>query len=618
MHNMLFSFGSLFFSILLTIVYFIKAKQTNVDNKIFKFLLIILVFTIISEIVAVGAIYYYPNNVILGDILSRINWILTISWIMDIACYILTVGIAYRISSIKELFNSDKNIRIILYIYIVSIIISIFIDFDNFFSKEGAYISGPSLYFMYIVGAIAIMISIIGVIRSNKKVPSDKIFPLVIGIIVSITAMILQRIFPMYLMLTSMFTFDTYIIYFIFENPDLFLIKELDLSKEKAEKSDRAKTDFLANMSNEIKTPISTIIGLCEGNIMDKNFNSEVAKRDAVNILSAGNYLLEVIDNILDVSRIDTDEEQIENQEYDFKSTILDLKNIIDLRIKDTKVKLIVDIDPNIPLKLIGDQSKLFQILLNILSNSAKYTKIGTIKLKITANINNNEALLHFKISDTGYGITKEKYNKLVTMLSNVDMNSEKDEDSTGLGLIITKRLVDIIGGKMKFESEYGAGTTFYIDLKQKIADFTPIGSLPSDNEGIVKRQYLDCSNYKVLLVDDNKLNLKIVKKIMENYNLQVTTLTNGDDCINDIKKGSKYDLIFLDYLMPEMNGVEVLHVLKKLDDYEIPPAIILTANTNNNMREMYLREGFNEYLSIPINITELDKIINKYLRKGD
>ena len=615
MHNMLFSLGSLFFSILLTIVYFIKAKQTTVDNRIFKTLLVILVLTVISEILAVGAIYYYPDNTLLGDILSRINWILTISWIMNIAFYMLTVGNAYKITSIKSLIDSDKSIRILLFIYVASIIISLFIDFDNFYSKEGAYISGPSLYFMYIVGAIAIITATVGVIRSNKKVPRDKIIPLVIGIIVSITAMALQRIFPMYLMLTSMFTFDTYITYFIFENPDLFLIKQLDLSKEKAEKSDRAKTDFLTNMSNEIKTPINAILGISEGIILDKNFDPKIIKRDASNILSAGNSLLEVINNILDVSKIETDEEQVENQEYDLKSTIFDLRNVIEARIKDSHVKLVIDVNPDIPLKLIGDQAKLYQILLNILSNSAKYTEVGTIKLKLTADMVNNEALLHFRISDTGYGIKKETYDLLMRKLSSLDMSAQREGESTGLGLVITKRLVDIIGGRMWFESEHGAGTTFYVDLRQTIADATPIGNMENTAEDIIQRKYLDCSQYKVLLVDDNKLNLKIVKKIMANYKLQVTTLTSGDECINDIKKGSKYDLIFLDYLMPEINGIEVVHVLKKLDGYDIPPTIVLTANTNNNMKETYLREGFDEYLSIPINITELDKIINKYLK---
>lgn len=613
MQNILFSFGSLFFSLLLTIVYFIKAKQTKIDNKIFKALLVILNLTVLSEIVTVSVIYYFPNKIVIGNTLSRINWILTISWIMDIACYILTIGMAYKIDNYKQFIDNNKDIRILLYIYIISVIISLFIEFDNFSNNIGAYISGPALYFMYVVGFIAILTSTIGVIRSNKKVPQGKVPPIVIGIIVSVVAMILQRIFPIYLMLTSMFTFDTYILYFTFENPDLYLIKELELARKKAENSDRSKTDFLSNMSHEIRTPMNAILGFSEGIILDEKFDSETAKKDVSHILSAGNNLLEIINNILDISKIETGEEKIENKEYNIENIVIELKSIVESRLKSDKIRFITEIDPKTPSKLIGDKTKIFQLLLNILSNSVKYTEVGRIKLSITSEIQNNKATLHFRISDTGYGIKKEDYDKLFEKFSRLDTATEKEIEGTGLGLTITKRLVTLLGGKIWFESEYGAGTTFYIDLVQNIADNREIGNVLVEDKEEKQKAYLDCSNYKVLLVDDNKLNLKVAKKLLSNYKFQITTFDNGRECINDIKKGSIYDLIFLDHMMPTIDGIEVLHVLKKLDGYNIPPIIVLTANAINDMKEKYLKEGFDEYLSKPINTTELDKIINKY-----
>ena len=617
MQNLLFSFGSLFFSFLLTIVYFIKAKQTTIDNKIFKTLLIILNLTVISEIVAVAVIYYYPDKVFIGELLARINWILTISWIMDIAWYVLTIGTAYKITDYRKYIIKNKDFRILLYIYVISVVISLFIEFNNYSDKHGAYISGPALYLMYIVGFIAILSSTINTIRGNKKVPKDKIIPIVIGIIVSSTAMVLQRIFPMYLMLTSMFTFDTYIIYFIFENPDLFVIKELDIARSKAEYSDRSKTELLSNMAHEVRTPINSILGFSEDILLDKDFSIETAKKDALSILSAGDNMLEIINNILDVSKIETEEEQVENKEYSLENVITDLKSIIEARLITDKVEFILEVAPETPAKLLGDRNKLFQILLNVLSNSVKYTEVGRIKLKITSQIQNNNVLLNFKISDTGYGIKKEDYNKIFEKFSRLDIATQKEIDGTGLGLLITKKLVDLLGGKIWFESEYGAGSIFYIDITQGFIDDIKFdsNSLQGDLD-TNKKTYLDCSNYKVLLVDDDELNIKVTKEIFSNYKFNIKTLTNGEDCINDIKRGSTYDLIFLDHVMPDIDGIETLQVLRKLDGYDIPPVVVLTANTANDIQDLYYKEGFDEYLSKPISITELDKIVNKYFNK--
>lgn len=616
MQNLLLSLGSLFFSLLLTIVYFIKSKQTGINNKIFKLLLIVLNLTIISEIVAILVIYNIPNNYVINDTVSRLNWILTISWIMTIAAYILTIGEGYKIKNYDEYISSNRDLRIIIYMYIISMIICFFVKFDNYSSSKGAYLSGPALYFMYAIGVIAILISIIGIIRGGKKFPEIKKAPIVIGIIVSAIAMILQRIFPMYLMLTCMFTFDTYIIYFIFENPDLYLIKELENSKKKAETSDKSKTEFLSNMSHEIRTPMNAILGFSDGIINGNDFNSEEVKKDISHIYSAGNNLLEIINNILDISKIETGEEVLEEKEYNIGSVILELKSIVESRLENTKVRFITDIDQKTPKKLIGDKTKLFQVLLNILSNSVKYTEVGRINLKLTCNIVNDKANLHIKISDTGFGIKKEDYDKIFDKFSRLDIATEKEIEGTGLGLVITKRLITLLGGKIWFESEYGAGTTFYIEITQKIKDKEEIGNILIDNDSKKKKEYLDCSKYKVMLVDDNELNLKVVKKILSNYKLNVVTFNNGMDCINNIKGGAEYDLIFLDHLMPKVDGIEVLHVLKALDDYTIPPVVALTANAITGMKEMYLDEGFDEYLSKPINLSELDRIINKYLNK--
>ena len=607
----LLSFGSLFFSLLLTIVYYIKSKQTKINNRFFTLMLILLNLTILSEIVALTIIYYFNDIIILEDILSRINLILTISWIMSIACYVFTIGYTSKITNYRQFLLNNKSTRILLIIYIVSIIISFFVSFDNVKNEDGVYFAGQAVNLLYLFGVLSILGAIVGVIKIKMEKKEANLTSIIVGIIVSLTIIVLQRIFPLYLMITCMFVFDTYILYFMFENPDLYLIDELKDAKINAEDSGNAKTDFLSNMSHEIRTPMNAILGFSEGILSEKEFNFENIKKDIENINSAGNNLLEIIDNILDISKIESGKERVETIDYNIESMISELKNLINVRIGNKKINLLLDINPNLPKNLKGDKTKIYQILLNVLGNAVKYTEVGKIIFKIDfERLKDNKVLLHFCIEDTGSGIKEEDFDKVFEKFSRLDLAVEKEIEGTGLGLVIVKKLVNLLEGKIWFESDYNVGTSFYIDIIQTISTKNIEEKIEEKNN---ENKYIDCSNYKILLVDDNKLNLKVAEKVLSNYKFQITTFDNGKDCINDIKKGSNYDLIFLDHMMPEIDGIEVLHMLKKLEGYKLPPIIVLTANAIAGMKEMYLNEGFDEYLSKPINIKELDKIINKY-----
>ena len=214
-------------------------------------------------------------------------------------------------------------------------------------------------------------------------------------------------------------------------------------------------------------------------------------------------------------------------------------------------------------------------------------------------------------------GIKAENYDKLFEKFSRLDSATQNEIEGTGLGLVITKKLVNLLNGKIWFDSRDGAGTNFYIDLKQRIIDATPIQDIFKNNQENKEHneKFADYSQYKVLLVDDNELNLKVAKRILSNYKLQIETLTNGKECVDLIKSGATFDMIFLDHMMPGIDGIEVLHILKSLKSYDIPPTIALTANAITGMREMYLKEGFDDYLSKPININDLTKILEKYFK---
>ena len=259
-----------------------------------------------------------------------------------------------------------------------------------------------------------------------------------------------------------------------------------------------------------------------------------------------------------------------------------------------------------------GDTVKLYRVILNILTNSVKYTEVGRIKLRIVGTRNGNTELLSIKISDTGYGIKKEDFDKLFTKFNRLDDASDNNIEGTGLGLVITKKYVDMMGGKIWFESEYKAGTTFYVELPQKIVDSTPLSDVTElDEDGKIK--LTDCSGKRALVVDDNRLNLVITKKILEKFNFEVETTDNGQDCIYRIKSGEKFDIIFLDHVLPDIDGIEIARVLKRIDGYVIPPIVAFTANVMNGIREKYLAAGFDEYLAKPIEISQFNNVVKKF-----
>ena len=369
-------------------------------------------------------------------------------------------------------------------------------------------------------------------------------------------------------------------------------------------------------MSHEIRSPMNAIVGLSESLVNNPNFDLEEAKTDIKHISSAGNNLLDIINNILDISKIESDKETLDLKEYSIGNVLMELSSIIDARLSDKPVKLIMEVDSDIPSKLYGDSTKIFQILLNILTNSVKYTEVGKIKLSLTYDISNDLCNLHFKISDTGFGIKKEDYDKLFEKFSRLDIATKKEIEGTGLGLVITKKYVDLMKGKIWFESEYEVGTTFFVDISQKIIDNKKLGTITEPIKSDNNIDYLDLTGKRILIVDDNKLNIKVASRILSSYKFTIDTCENGKDCIYKVKEGIKYDMIFIDHMMPEMDGIEVMHILRKLDDYTIPPLIALTANAITGMKEMYLKEGFDEYLSKPINVSELNKIIEKYFKK--
>lgn len=610
--SLLTTIGSIIMTSIILIIYLFKEQRRNVMSKLYHIMIILVSFMLITEVANTLCLAYDIEN-ILYRILYSVHWLSFLGWFATYYIYCIAYFTDYNGESLIELFNSSIRVRIVSIGLVVACIVYFFFPYIDVTSENIRYIAGAKEY--YIIGClvvIGILILFDAFVKYRKMPTRRKVAVcLVLGFLAAF--LILQILFQDICIYVIVCSLQIFFLYFITENPEIQLAKEIDKLKQDIEKSNRAKTDFLSNMSHEIRTPMNAIIGFSDSLLSSTTFDPEQAKKDIQNITVAGNNLLDIINNILDISKIEYGSEEIDNKEVSIKKIVDDLETIIKTRIGKSPISFIKELDPNTPSKVLTDSTKLHQVLLNILTNSVKYTEVGRIKLNLVTEYSQkekNKVMCHFKISDTGYGIKKEDFDKLFQKFNRLDSALEKEIEGTGLGLVITKRLVELMGGKIWLESEYGVGTTFFLDIPFVVTDVTPIG----EDVKIVKKneeaEYLDCSGLTALIVDDNELNIKVAARLLGRYKFNIITSNSGTDCVYRFKSGEHYDIIFLDHMMPEMDGIETLHIIKKLSDYEIPPIVALTANAMTGMREMYLNEGFDYYLAKPINTDNLDKII--------
>ena len=586
-----FSICSFIFVLMFIIFYFSKERLNTLDTKMYSYILVTNIIGIMIDVFGYFIFKIYGSESFISIMVSKFYLVYYFLWAYFFLLYIFVISFREKSEYLlQKKFTKSSIILTSLFICLIILIMPIQITYED----NVAYSSGLSVNMVYGLCFIMVGIMLYCLLRNLKKISTKEYIPLLTFMVLSTFCMIIQKTYPEITLMLMCHSIVTSLMYFTIENPDVKMVKELEVAKNEAEKANHAKSEFLSSMSHELRTPLNAIV--CFSELLESKEGLDSESKDfAKDIVSASHNLLDLVNGVLDISKIEAGKMELINKEYNSFELFNSLSTMVIPRIGDKPIDFKTVIASDIPPVLKGDTGKLKQIILNLLTNAVKYTDKGFIKYRVECinDYKNNQTKLIITVTDTGRGIKKEDIDRLFKKFERLEEDRNTSIEGTGLGLAITESLAELMGGKITVISDYGKGSTFKFVVVEEIVN--------KESNLVVNEQttlnYETFEGKKVLVVDDSKLNLKVAENVLKNFKVSTETVTSGLECLSCVKS-KKYDIIFMDIMMPNMSGVEVL---KKLREEKVNiPVIALTADAISGSEEKYKSLGFIAYVAKP------------------